>query len=153
MNDEIKVNSENTPPRKNLATLGQVKDALDKRDEKISSLKEDLNNYAKSDFRYVPTTENNKFCRWDTGVIQSHEGKSVCSRIPVTELENVEIYSNNDILSICFFNDETFISGSSTLPKSFSIPANCNNVIISFNGLDTNIALIHKSKIDDYIFL
>ena len=37
MSDEIKVNSENTP-RKNLATLGQVKDALDKRDEKISSL-------------------------------------------------------------------------------------------------------------------
>ena len=43
MSDEIKVNSENTPPRKNLATLGQVKDALDKRDEKIGSLKEDIN--------------------------------------------------------------------------------------------------------------
>lgn len=42
MSDEIKVNSENTPPRKNLATLGQVKDALDKRDEKIASLKEDI---------------------------------------------------------------------------------------------------------------
>ena len=41
MSDEIKVNSENTP-RKNLATLGQVKDALDKRDEKIGSLKGDL---------------------------------------------------------------------------------------------------------------
>lgn len=41
MSDEIKVNSENTP-RKNLATLGQVKDALGKRDEKIGSLKEDL---------------------------------------------------------------------------------------------------------------
>ena len=43
MSDEIKVNSKNTP-RKNLATLGQVKDALDKRDEKIGSLKEDLTN-------------------------------------------------------------------------------------------------------------
>lgn len=41
MGDEIKVNSENTL-RKNLATLGQVKDALGKRDEKISSLKEGL---------------------------------------------------------------------------------------------------------------
>ena len=41
MGDEIKVNSENTL-RKNLATLGQVKDALGKRDEKISSLKEDI---------------------------------------------------------------------------------------------------------------
>lgn len=44
MSDEIKVNSENTHPRKNLATLGQVKDTLDKRDEKISSLTEDLGN-------------------------------------------------------------------------------------------------------------
>ena len=44
MSDEIKVNSENTP-RKNLATLGQVKDALDKRDKKIDSLKsEKVNN-------------------------------------------------------------------------------------------------------------
>lgn len=42
MSDEIKVNSENTPTRKNLATLGQVKDALGKRDEKIGSLKEDF---------------------------------------------------------------------------------------------------------------
>lgn len=39
MSDEIKVNSE--LPQK-LATLGQVKDALDKRDEKIGSLKEEL---------------------------------------------------------------------------------------------------------------
>lgn len=39
MSDEIKVNSE--LPQK-LATLGQVKDALDQRDEKIASLKEDL---------------------------------------------------------------------------------------------------------------
>lgn len=120
----------------------------------VSELKGDFNNYTKSDFRYVPTTENNKFCRWDTGKIQSSDGKSVCSRIPVTELENVEIYSNNNVYSICFFNDETFISGSggsSPRPKSFSIPANCNNVIISFDGLDTNIVLVYKSKIDDYI--
>ena len=41
MSDEIKVNSE--LPQK-LATLGQVKDALGKRDKKISSLKEDVSN-------------------------------------------------------------------------------------------------------------
>lgn len=41
MSDEIKVNSE--LPQK-LATLGQVKDALGKRDKKISSLKEDISN-------------------------------------------------------------------------------------------------------------
>lgn len=45
MSNEIKVNSENTPLRKNLATLGQVKDALDKRDEKIGNLTEDLEKY------------------------------------------------------------------------------------------------------------
>lgn len=39
MSDKIKVNSE--LPQK-LATLGQVKDALNKRDEKIDSLKEDI---------------------------------------------------------------------------------------------------------------
>lgn len=41
MSDEIKVNSE--LPQK-LATLGQVKDALGKRDKKIDSLKEDIDN-------------------------------------------------------------------------------------------------------------
>ena len=41
MSDEVKVNSENALAKK-IATLGQVKDALDKRDEKIDSLKEDL---------------------------------------------------------------------------------------------------------------
>lgn len=45
MSDEIKVNSENTLA-KNLATLGQVKDALDKRDKKIGKLTEDLGNKA-----------------------------------------------------------------------------------------------------------
>ena len=45
MSDEVKVqNPTGTPLRKKLATLGQVKDALDKRDKKISSLKEDLEN-------------------------------------------------------------------------------------------------------------
>ena len=120
----------------------------------VSELKGDLNEYAKSDFRYIPAIENNKICRWDTGKIGQYDGKSVSSRIPVTELENVEICSNNNVYSICFFNDETFISGSggsSPRPKSYSIPANCNNVIISFDGLDTNVVLVYKSKIDDYV--
>lgn len=43
MSDEVKVqNPTGTPLRKKLATLGHVKDALDKRDKKISSLTEDL---------------------------------------------------------------------------------------------------------------
>ena len=98
------------------------------------SLKEDLNNYAKSAFRYIPTTENNKFCRWDTGKIQSYDGRSVCSRIPVTELENVEIYSNNDIYSVCFFNGETFVSGIALNGVDhFTIPEGCNRCVVDFN--------------------
>lgn len=43
MSDEVKVqNSTGTLSRKNLATLGQVKDALDKRDKKIDSLTEEV---------------------------------------------------------------------------------------------------------------
>ena len=142
------------PSYEEMADIGVINDNMEIIDKAYGGLNGDLNNYAKSNYRYVPTTENNKFCRWDTGIIQSYDGKSVCSRIPVTELEEVEIYSNNDIYAICFFNDDTFISGkggSSTISKSFSIPANCNNVIISFDGLDTNITLVYRSKIDDYI--
>lgn len=55
MSDEIKVNSE--LPQK-LATLGQVKDALDKRDEKIDSLKEDLaNKVSKTDYAPAEKTD------------------------------------------------------------------------------------------------
>ena len=55
MSDEIKVNSE--LPQK-LATLGQVKDALNKRDKKISSLTEDLDNvYNTTELTPVPTNK------------------------------------------------------------------------------------------------
>lgn len=47
MSDEVKVqNSTGTPLRKNLATLGQVKDALDKRDKKIGNLMKDMTSKA-----------------------------------------------------------------------------------------------------------
>lgn len=47
MSDEVKVqNPTGTPLRKKLATLGQVKDALDKRDEKIGNLTKDIGNKA-----------------------------------------------------------------------------------------------------------
>lgn len=139
------------PPIDNSLTVSNASADSKAVGDKLNAINNDLKNYAKSDFRFVPNTENNKFCRWDTGIIQPLDGKSICSRIPVTELENVEIYSNNDIFAVCFFNGETFVSGSNRLTKSFSIPANCNNVIISFNGLDTNIALVYTSKINDHI--
>ena len=69
MNDEIKVNSENTP-RKNLATLGQVKDALDKRDEKIDSLNEDLGNIHNSLFDANLLERQN----WTSGAVDGNGG-------------------------------------------------------------------------------
>lgn len=42
MSDEVKVQNPTGTPTKNLVTLGQVKDALNKRDKKIGKLKEDL---------------------------------------------------------------------------------------------------------------
>lgn len=44
MSDEVKVQNPTGTPTKNLVTLGQVKDALDKRDKKIGLLKEDISN-------------------------------------------------------------------------------------------------------------
>lgn len=85
MNDEIKVNSENTP-RKNLATLGQVKDALDKRDKKISSLTEDLDNVDESlvnvsnlDFAPIKMTWEQGGIDNDTGLL-NNEGSLTRSR-------------------------------------------------------------------------
>lgn len=50
MSDEINVNS--VPLPQNLATLGQVKDALDQRDKKIDSLKEDIGNWSTSEIHF-----------------------------------------------------------------------------------------------------
>lgn len=82
MSDEIKVNSENTPPRKNLATLGQVKDALDKRDEKISSLKEDLGDVESTTF----TIEKGSTNVFDYTNITS--GKILKQDIGISKLES-----------------------------------------------------------------
>lgn len=82
MNDEIKVNSENTPPRKNLATLGQVKDALDKRDEKIDLLKEDLGDVESTTF----TIEKGSTNVFDYTNITS--GKILKQDIGISKLES-----------------------------------------------------------------
>lgn len=84
MSDEIKVNSENTPPRKNLATLGQVKDALDKRDEQIDLLKEDLGNVESTTF----TIEKGSTNVFDYTNITS--GKILKQDIGISKLESYQ---------------------------------------------------------------
>lgn len=90
MSDEIKVNSENTPPRKNLATLGQVKDALDKRDKKIDSLKEDISeqiNVISDERNFIPIklsfSDNvgKYISTW--GTISTHKFFSISDLIPI----------------------------------------------------------------------
>lgn len=90
MSDEIKVNSENTPPRKNLATLGQVKDALGKRDKKIDSLKEDISeqiNVISDERNFIPIklsfSDNvgKYISTW--GTISTHKFFSISDLIPI----------------------------------------------------------------------
>lgn len=85
MSNEIKVNSENTPLRKNLATLGQVKDALDKRDEKIDLLTKDLT--SKADKTALVKTDRKLDALWklNQGIsyeFQTDEAKSYQKTVP-----------------------------------------------------------------------
>lgn len=102
MSDEIKVNSENTPPRKNLATLGQVKDALDKRDEKIDSLKLPIGNLDDTVFNVIQepkdctsdaTILSDKFACIFTGadkrlLISINDGENLCDCYVISVNEN-----------------------------------------------------------------
>lgn len=107
MGDEIKVNSENTL-RKNLATLGQVKDALGKRDEKINSLKEDL--YVKTynifDVNFLP--------RAFIPLTGSHAGELF--------LDNNDNYSaTNETINVLPNTQYTFSNGSESIPYELQL--------------------------------
>ena len=85
MSDEIKVNSE--LPQK-LATLGQVKDALDKRDEKISNLTEDLT--SKADKTALVKTDRKLDALWklNQGISYEFQTEDVKKgKLPVEEYE------------------------------------------------------------------
>lgn len=124
MSDEIKVNSENTLPRKNLATLGQVKDALDKRDEKISNLTENVANvkndiYLKCVSKEV-TTHVGAYLT-DSNKIHTQQGSQfIVETYEVTKGENViisgsaKLYSSDYLL--CAFSSEQFADGLSVEP-------------------------------------
>ena len=102
--DEIKVNSENTPPRKNLATLGQVKDALDKRDKKIDSLKENLSNVKK-----VLKIYDEKSFSVEAGKTHSSKNDQILCNIKSGEeiVVLIDFTSVNDISIILYKADGT----------------------------------------------
>lgn len=122
MGDEIKVNSENTL-RKNLATLGQVKDALGKRDKKINSLKEDISN--KITKFYASSQGENHLADSDNGKIQDMMlyGKSEQKRYSGKNLLNATLQTTIVNGVTCTANgDGTYtLNGTATTTTTFDI--------------------------------
>lgn len=139
MSDEIKVNSE--LPQK-LATLGQVKDALGKRDKKISSLKEDLSNkitkfYASSQGEtHLTDSDNGKIM--DMMVYGKSEQKQYSGKNLLelsdnqVQSENLKIQINQGIITFSgAVNSNAFIReiDSCTVPSdgTYTISTNSNS--------------------------
>lgn len=125
MSDEVKVqNSTGTPFRKNLATLGQVKDALDKRDKKISSLTEDIEN--KMDFEL-----------WKDIVTIGGETIIQISNIPIEEkIKDVFVVCNKLLVSgSCNIIVQTRYNGFDTSNNAVSVRRGVSkddNIMIGF---------------------
>lgn len=158
MSDEIKVNSENTPPRKNLATLGQVKDALDKRDENIDSLKGDLEQIMQSGTGTGLTLEQINL--FDTmfdhiyyiddegGTIADELIASLKASLPVTLVSISATYSGGYVTEGTNVNDLTDIVVTATYSDdstkevtkytlSGTIVAGNNTITVTYKGLTT----------------
>lgn len=104
MSDEIKVNSE--LPQK-LATLGQVKDALGKRDKKIDSLKEDLN-----DITYKNLLNGFNFKKTVVGYLTSNGNVSSDARFVTSDFFEVnenKIYYAIQMVGTTIYKEKTYI--------------------------------------------
>lgn len=137
MSDEIKVNSE--LPQK-LATLGQVKDALGKRDKKIDSLKEDLSN--KITKFYASNQGETHITDSDNGNIQDMMiyGKSSQDGTPTTD-NPVEIKSVVNPTVKVSNKDETE-------SQTVTLPYTLNAIPVSSGG---NVTIDGKQYIADYV--
>ena len=122
MSDEIKVNSE--LPQK-LATLGQVKDALDKRDEKIDSLKEDISNkitkfYASSQGEtHLSDSDNGKIM--DMMLYGKSEQKQYSGKNLIDVSEGLEVIGNKTYTIAVEAGKSYTITLSQTLKAASSI--------------------------------
>lgn len=131
MSDEIKVNSENTPPRKNLATLGQVKDALDQRDEKIDSLKFPLDNILSPNL-YNPTdAKENTAINQDDGTEMSFDNWFATGYIPVSKGEVLYFSSNGEPTP---YSTGAFYDKDKQRVDSFGNPNDNDNIVVTSDG-------------------
>lgn len=163
MSDEIKVNSENTPPRKNLATLGQVKDALDKRDEKISSLKGDLD-VLQYDYNTL-FDFNNSFNRWnqndlisgtlkvDDGTIIEGTNSNTCNYLKRTDNYICSTVTQNDGITVSGYYqriaqydvNKNFIKCSYGGSEPILLDDNCKYVRVSITKSQRNVCVYFNS--------
>ena len=145
MSDETKVqNSTGTPLRKNLATLGQVKDALDKRDKKISVLTEDLCDLSDKKITkfYASNQGETHITDSDNGKIQDMMiyGKSSQDGTPSPE-NPVEIKS--------VVNPTVKVSNEDgTKSQTVSLPYTLNAIPVSS---DSNVTIDRQQYIADYV--
>ena len=132
MSDEIKVNSE--LPQK-LATLGQVKDALNKRDKKIRNLTEDLSN--KITKFYAPNQGETHLADSDNGKIQDMMLYGKSSQFTTTG-KNLANGQNIN----CFIN---------SVADTCGISSNDIGMVIDVSKL-TNVSISTRSIQDRYRF-
>ena len=163
MSDEINVNSENTPPRKNLATLGQVKDALDKRDEKIDSLKGDIGQISEEKVS-KPTgdgTEGQVLARdadgnivWQDVITELQDGTVTVSKLApdVIELLNSSSGSGGDTLkgSLPYTVNESGLYIIANSDTSVTISSDDSQLIIFSDDNITISKSSNGSNIDTY---
>lgn len=131
MSDEIKVNSENTPPRKNLATLGQVKDALDKKDEKIDSLKFPLDNILSPNLYNPADAKENTAINQDDGTEMSFDNWFATGYIPVSKGEVLYFSSNGEPTP---YSTGAFYDKDKQRVDSFGNPNDNDNIAVTSDG-------------------
>lgn len=125
MSDEIKVNS--VPLPQNLATLGQVKDALGKRDKKIDSLKEDM--ISKADKTSLVKTDRKLDALW-----KLNQGISYEFQTDDTEAYQKTVPSGAKVASIKSIGGKTIVWNQLNLNSEKSITKNGISFINNKDG-------------------
>lgn len=144
MSDEVKVQNPTGTPTKNLVTLGQVKDALDKRDKKIGNITEDIDDCLKVKYSELKQDNLINIDNLTVGVCDSDGSFKDDTQYRRTDYEFVKpnitysswrmIWRNAlGIVRIAFFDkNKKFISGGRDIGNIFTTPSDAYYVILSY---------------------